>query len=134
MAENKMREVAALLGVEIGEEFCVNGRPDVYKITQDGLEAAGSGKCWCINNALLPFLIMGEFEIKKKLWKPSNEESYYIPCFSFRGCIDVGRYESDDNELMLYLYEKGFVCKTAEEAKELHDWIVAQVKRHRGIE
>lgn len=36
MAENKMKEVAKLLGVELEEEFTLDNRPIKYKLTKDG--------------------------------------------------------------------------------------------------
>ena len=37
MAENKMSEVAKLLGLELNEEFKIEGYRCKYKLTNDGL-------------------------------------------------------------------------------------------------
>ena len=128
--ENKIAQVAELLGVEIGEEFSIKNSICRYKITEDGLSRKEPDEEWTRVNDLLPYLLMGEYEIKKKPWKPKNGDFYYVP--QIADVSDALIYDGDDyDENMI---NNGFVCKTQEEAIDLHNWIIEQVKKYRGIE
>ena len=63
MAESKMKEVAQLLGVEIGEEFKIKGYDGTFKFTNDGLF-----DCYSCNISLtLHLLLNGKLEIEKSI-------------------------------------------------------------------
>lgn len=62
MAESKMKKVAQLLGVEIGEEFKIKGLNDTYRLTNDGLYNHGFR-----SYAQLYCLLNGEYEIEKPI-------------------------------------------------------------------
>lgn len=61
MAENKMKEVAQLLGVELGEEFKIKGTNYICRIEKDGLLVLNA--LTLIN--VLVRLLTGEYEIEK---------------------------------------------------------------------
>ena len=73
MAENKMKEVAKLLGVELEEEFRINGLSYKYKLSNSGL------MCWSDNlqrwyiTSIVGELLTGERKIIK-LPKPILDE------------------------------------------------------------
>lgn len=63
MAESKMKEVANILGVELGEEFKIKGDDRTFKFTNDGLF-----DCYSCNISLtLNLLLNGKCEIEKSI-------------------------------------------------------------------
>lgn len=63
MAESKMKQVAQLLGVELGEEFKIKGYNRTFKFTNDGLF-----DCYSCNISLtLHLLLNGKLEIEKPI-------------------------------------------------------------------
>ena len=66
--ENKMSEVAKLLGLELEEEFKIKGVPERYKFTEIGLKYFSTKeKGWFLTNNILNLLLAGELTIKKYL-------------------------------------------------------------------
>lgn len=79
MAENKMAEVAKLLGVELEEEFKITDSHTKYKLTSKGMKAwSVSDQKWLYSN-LLQILITGMNQIIK-LPKPilTKDEKDYL--------------------------------------------------------
>lgn len=73
MAENKMKEVAKLLGVELEEEFKIEGFRCKYKLTNDGLMYwSYLDSKWLISN-FFKELLTGELKIIK-IPKPILDE------------------------------------------------------------
>lgn len=125
---NHMNEVAKMLGVELGEEFEIEG--DIfnpYRVTSQGLSnMAGS-----INNCTLLRLLTGSDAIVKKPWKPKNGERYYaVDCNESMnhyksagyeglsgqagGTISYWSYHSDESEHIIN-YKIGNCFRTKEE-------------------
>ena len=73
MAENKMKEVAKLLGIELEEEFKIYGWDGFYKITKLGLERYVKGRSWMMDHVMLMDLIKGTAKIIK-IPKPILDE------------------------------------------------------------
>lgn len=73
MAENKMKEVAELLGVEIGKPFNIKGRNfNPYTLTNDGLcDITGY-----YNEYILLCLLKGEYEIEQSIL--TEKEKRYL--------------------------------------------------------
>ena len=65
MAENKMEEVAKLLGVELEEEFKIYGYDGFSKITELGLERYVKERSWFMDSMMLIDLIKGTAKIIK---------------------------------------------------------------------
>ena len=66
MAQNKMEEVAKLLGLELREEFKIKGLSERYRITNIGLQYNSETEgVWYTSNKLLPILLQGEISIIK---------------------------------------------------------------------
>ena len=79
MAENKMKEVAALLGIKLKEEFKVKGLTYKYKLIESGLKyLSGISSEW-EDSSILEDLLAGKWEITK-LPKQilDNEEKAYL--------------------------------------------------------
>lgn len=108
---NKMKEVAQLLGVEIGEEFGVKGKAFNYHLGNESLfDEQGNSY-----PALLVNLINGKTEIVKLPFKPKNGEIYWTPYNNNKGFFsgdDIWVGKSSD-----YLrYHNGLVFKTSTES------------------
>ena len=79
MAENKMKEVAKLLGVELEEEFKIKGWDGFCKITELGLERYVKERSWLMDSIMLTDLIKGTAKIIK-IPKPilTDKEKEYL--------------------------------------------------------
>lgn len=109
--ENIMPEVAALLKVEIGEEFEIRGNSfNPYKITKGGVADCNGD----IIADRLNYLTTGEWEIIKKPWKPKDGEYiYYID-------KDGKIYRKEFRDWFMYdlaLFHSGNSFRTREEAE-----------------
>lgn len=136
MAKNKMKKVAEILGVELGEEFRITDYGDNrYRLTEYGIEVLGDTKVWITPtySCILNELIVGSIGIKKLQWKPKKGDYYYYPEID-TGAIISARAIYDDENSEHNIISNGLACKTRREAEELKAWIVEQVKKYRGID
>ena len=76
MAKNLIPEICKMLGVELGEEFKVEGDNRTYWFDLDGLHS-GEYVAEDEDDAMLHDLLCGEAEIVKLPWKPKKGEHYY---------------------------------------------------------
>lgn len=76
MAKNYMADVAKLLGVELNDEFELNGSNAIYKLSQYGFFFKCGGAWMRASDYLLVDIIKGEHTIKKLPWKPKENERY----------------------------------------------------------
>ena len=127
MSKNLMPEVAALLGVEIGEPFyilengkhkCIYSDNDLYKITEKGLANINNTDgcyeyhgCWRV---ILTDLLLGECSVEKLPWEPKKDERYYIPSVSNQ-CVQ--EYFWKGYTLDFAMKALGMVYRTREEAE-----------------
>ena len=65
MAENKMNEVAKLLGIELEEEFTLDEGKIIYKLSDLGLEYWNNAKQEWVYSKMLERLLLGCYEITK---------------------------------------------------------------------
>ena len=123
---NYMKEVAEMLGVEIGEEFDIilpENIPSGYnpfKIGERGLV----GKNGNLANDYLLTLLNGISEIKKSPWKPKRNEQYFFVKPNW--IIDLtmnGEWTFDAGMMSI-----GNCFKTQEEAITHADEMVAKMK------
>lgn len=117
MAKNYMQDVANILGVELGEEFKLDGRKTKYKFTENGLYFYAPDGWWQCSNVMLPKILKGELEIVKLPWKPKVGDVYYRPrdyhtAFS-EAVTDFWRGTVND----FALKEAGMIFKTKEECE-----------------
>lgn len=113
MAKNYMQDVARMLGVELGEEFKIDGSNLIYKFLENGLYFR------CIEGwlpAIYHFLdlIKGELEIVKLPWQPKEGDKYYCPCLYFK-YVAHSYWENTPSEISLK--EAGLVFRTKEECE-----------------
>lgn len=77
MSKNHMKQIAEMLGVELGEEFKIKYNTgtseDTFYLTEDGCHHHGG----TISPKKLNKLITGTIEIIKLPWKPKNGDRYY---------------------------------------------------------
>ena len=122
---NHMKEVAKMLGVELGEEFEVDFQAPNYavlKLMPYGLDVVKSNVSgpypWGAN--LLTSLLSGTLAIKRKLWKPSYGEHYYS--IGPGGVLEPGVWNNDFIDRMLY--KLGNFYRTQQEAETDKDkWV-----------
>lgn len=126
--DNKMTEVAKLLGVELGEVFSFKGHSGCYtycsetylKFTENGLKESVNRTSWHSAAAWVwKGLITGALQIIKLPWEPSYGDTYYMP-----SVVNSGKYlelfwtgsKGDKSS-----YQQGLVYKTSREAIKLAD-------------
>ena len=76
MAKNLIPEIARMLGVELGEEFKVEGDNRTYWFDLDGLHS-GKYVAGDEDDAMLHDLLCGEVEIVKLPWKPKQGDVFW---------------------------------------------------------
>ena len=127
---NHMEEVAKLLGVELEEEFRIEGThvDYIYKISEKGLFLHCSGRDWWeeVPDTLVQMLAGMTRKIIKFPWKPQKDDTYYMPTVTSTGkCIKLFWTGSKNDE---YSYQQGLVYKTSREAIELAEEMLAVAK------
>ena len=113
MAKNYMQDVARMLGVELGEEFKIDGSNLIYKFFENGLCCKCDG-AWLPAKYQFLDLIKGELEIVKLPWQPKKGDKYYRPYAYFK-CADVSLWEG--YSLDFALKEAGMIFRTKEECE-----------------
>ena len=124
--DNKMAEVAKLLGVELDEFFFFKGCSGCYtycsktylKFTENGLKESVNRTSWHSAAAWVwKGLITGALKITKLPWKPSCGDAYYMPSTtSINKCIKLFWIDSKSDEDS---YQQGLIFRTEKEAVEL---------------
>lgn len=132
MSKNLIPEIARMLGVEIGEEFKVEGVADkTYKFIIDELIVCGEKNAnhgYASANMMLVSLAKGDANLIKLPWKPKNGEEYYTFIRSvFVGEWIVWRQIWTNHPIDLALLDKGWVYRTKEEAKDALPKVAAEM-------
>ena len=127
--KNKMKEVAALLGLELDEEFNVKFAVyNPHRITESGLQfyfcsAIGIGAHW--QSGVVEKLLINSELIEKLPWKPKLGEHYYRPSIAVKRVAYMTWLSNDvDNNL----FDLGLVCKTKEQAEEKLKEVIKKLK------
>ena len=107
-----MKEVAHMLGVELGERFKVSGSEETVYLDEDGLKAVG--KEWGIFNNVLMCLVTGKNETIKLPWKPTEGTLFYST--GVDGRIRLDNFVPS-RRVDLLMYKAGMVHRTEEEAE-----------------
>ena len=126
---NYMAEVAAILGIELGERFKINFEntlvPDKcidndYYLTEDGVKFDKEGHS-CISSDVLSNLLCGVWTIRKNPWKPRDfSEYWYIDEFGLSWRSEWHNTCLSDH---MNYYKIGNCYKTQEEAeKDSEKW------------
>ena len=138
--DNKMAEVAKLLGVELNEVFFVKGCSGCYtyysktylKFTESGLKDSVNRTSWHSAAAWVwKSLITGALKINKLPWKPSRGDVYYIPSVTSIGkyikIFWIGSKNDED------FYQQGLVLRTEKEAVELAEEMLDVARKKFGM-
>ena len=131
---NYMREIAGLLGVELGESFKIAddtyGRHRLYhRFTERaGIEISDDGVKWeMATSVVLKRLLMGDARIIKLPWKPSHGDEYWTPIVNQVATSTLwSKWSNSDNDN--YRYEHGLICRTKEEAVAMTKKMLAAVQ------
>ena len=118
---NYMAEVAKMLGVELGEEFeCSNGYK--YVLREDGIIESKYRDKFSTNtfSPALVALLNGELTIKRKPWKPSIDDTFWL--VDQNGDLISSKWRKYTEQLDLY--KLGNCYRTYEEAGVNRDkWV-----------
>lgn len=125
MAKNYMADVARMLGVELGEEFKIDGSNLIYKFFENELCFQCDG-AWLRADNILIDLIKGDSKIVKLPWQPKKGDEYYYPGEGFNNiCRALW-----GNTVFGFAYkEAGLIFKTYEECEAA---LPALRKKHLG--
>ena len=113
MAKNYMADVARMLGVELEEEFKIDGSNLIYKFFENGLYLRCS-EGWLPAKYQFLDLIKGECNIVKFPWTPKTNEAYYRPSRKFFG---VTSEVWTDNPYDYAFKEAGMIYRTEKECE-----------------
>ena len=115
MTKNYMADVAKMLGVELEEEFKIDGSNLIYKFLENGLYF----RCiegWLPAEYQFLDLIKGDSKIVKLPWQPKEGDVYYYPVSNFKDvCCTNWAYSVCD----FAFKEAGLIFKTYEECEEI---------------
>ena len=121
---NYMKDIAKMLGVELGETFEaeVNGNVVEAKITPNDICVLSGPECWANHNSsvLLRGLLRGHYTIRLKPWKPHYRQEYYS--VGPGGVLEPGTWLNDFIDVVMY--KLGNCYRTPQEAEANRDkWI-----------
>ena len=115
MTKNYMADVAKMLGVELEEEFKIDGSNLIYKFLENGLYF----RCiegWLPAEYQFLDLIKGDSKIVKLPWQPKEGDRYYHPASNFKDIY----YTGWGNTIFdIALKKAGMIFKTKEECEEI---------------
>lgn len=112
---NYMKQIAEMLGVEIGERFKIKELDFVSYIGTDGFFTELDDDTVSQDDARLVKLITGEWKMEKLPWKPKNGDHYWYHEYDM-GCA-LCRITWSDSSYDLALYKLGKLYRTKAEAK-----------------
>ena len=111
---NKMKEVAKILGKKLEEEFEIEGvNSGKYKFTEKGLcfTYKSNEPSWRISAMTLGKLLMGELKIK---WKPENREMCYFVFSRYPKPQRLVYYPISTQDTLMF--KRGLITRTEQEA------------------
>lgn len=127
MAKNLIPEICKMLGVELGEEFKIEGDNRTYWFDLDGLHS-GEYVAEDEDDAMLHDLLCGEVEIVKLPWKPKQDETFYtfgIHATETKWVVVSVKWW--DNVKNLALYKIGWVYRSQAEAEAALPKVAAEM-------
>ena len=127
MAKNLIPEICKMLGVELGEEFKIEGDNRTYWFDLDGLHS-GEYVAEDEDDAMLHDLLCGEVEIVKLPWKPKQDETFYT--FGIQATENkwvVVSVKWWDNVKNLALYKIGWIYRSQAEAEAALPAVAAEI-------
>lgn len=134
MSKSRMKGVAMLFGLELGEVFHIRNAKcvlnDDFKFTEEGLMLSSwPSHVWETAKAVdLKYLLNGTYSIVK-LWKPNFGERYYVPLISVTNLSSEIMWLGDEYDYLRL--SKGIVCKDKEEAEIIAKRMLAVAREAR---
>ena len=131
MSKNLMPQIAEMLGIELGEEFKVEGDKDfeqkTFYLTARGLKVklAQCPEKKIPAMAVLDSLLFGDTKIIKLPWKPKEGDVFYS--FALRGEWVVRLYRWTGSPCNCALLDKGWVYRTRAEAEAALPAVAAEL-------
>lgn len=134
MSKNLIPQIAEMLGLQLGEEFKVQGYDDLtYVFASDGLKLTyDNGLEISDLTAKVAFvaLLNGKDEIVKLPWKPKAGEQYYSFGGRFLGDPTVWIVVDVIWQGLAYdvaMFDKGWIYRTKEEAETALPKVAAEI-------
>lgn len=120
MGKNLIPEIAKMLGVEVGEEFKVEGVADkTYKFIIDELIVCGEKNAnhgYVSANMMLVSLAKGDANLIKLPWKPKEGDTFYtFASISNKWVVCIAWWGQTPNHYALL--DKGWVYRSEKEAQ-----------------
>lgn len=120
---NYYKQIAEMLGIELGEEFSVidcrtkERNTSRYKITQEeGIMYSMDGEKWC-RSALLLSIVNGSYSVVRLPWKPKKDERYWWYSYVCRAACST-KWKGSYSDLIDWKVGNCFKTKEEAEAKE----------------
>lgn len=130
MSKNLIPEIVKMLGLQLGEEFKVEGYDELtYRFAGDGLKLthdSGIELAQISANVAFVDLVNGKDEIVKLPWKPKKGEDYYTFGGS-DGSWRVSQQHWTCHPFDLALLDKGWVYRTRAEAETALPAVAAEL-------
>ncbi len=124
---SKMKEVAALLGVEIGETFEVTGYDGVFRLEEDSMRSRDNCGIWHVyTGTALYGVLSGDKKIIKKPWKPKHADVFYGVWVD--GKITSNEFNSR-NMVCMSMYAIGNCFRTSKEAEEHKEELMEKLRK-----
>lgn len=125
---NYWKQIADMLGVDMGEEFEIEGYPapayNPYKITENGfIDCDGDITC-----SEACDLLTGRCKIKKKPWVPKHRELCFLV---YDTCSVLAHSFKEDSPRDMALLKCGWIFRTEKEAEENQERILAEYEQVR---
>lgn len=124
---NNMEKIADMLGVELGEEFRVYGRPSsLYRILDSKMETISdiTGAWYEVSGCTLYELLVGRKTLVKMPLKPKMGDTYWKVLYG--ECVSV---KWDGNVSNLADYAIGNVFNSLEKAEANKDKLIARLEK-----
>lgn len=124
MSKNLIPKITKMLGVELGEEFKVEGDNRTYWFDLDGLHS-GEYVAEDEDDAMLHDLLCGDAEIIKLHYRPDYRQMYWT--FGLKdGIWVVVPREWEDYPAEILLADKGWAYRSKEEAEDALPRVAAE--------
>lgn len=139
MSKNLIPEIAKMLGVELGEEFKIDGNDStLYRLEKSGLRARGincEGKYSdTVSGLVLEILLTGDIKIVKLPWKPKRKDKYWTIYINGNNKLDTDWNIWTEGIAELARLKAGWVFRTKEEAEVALPKVAAEMGVEYAIE
>lgn len=127
---NYYKQIAEMLGVELGEEFKVSiTEAFVYKITENGLRSRYHTNLKWVESppVTLTNLLRGDYSIVKLPWKPKEGEQYFYCSILGKSIVVSTNWACFNSDLCRW--KCGNCFRTKEEARTKGKEIMEQIKK-----